>query len=217
MTAEKNTETHQPILPPIINAEAAEKLLPNRYDQSLNMANTTDVTVNSMIVSGSSVKNVEPVLSKVIPRIPESKWQGPSAYSLAVLLIVTLARTSYTMQKNSIGYVYGYEGLGFRADNPIYMISVAFPQMASVYGIVASVTFSVAYAVSNIFMASASKRWNKKLMLCLAMIGMSCMSLTSGMTESLLMFSICRFTFGIFASAINAPIYQLIASNFNQK
>lgn len=28
------------------------------------------------------------------------------------------------------------------------------------------------------------------------------------------MFASCRFFFGLFASAINAPIYQLIASNF---
>jgi ACS family D-galactonate transporter-like MFS transporter len=118
------------------------------------------------------------------------------------------------MQKNAIGYAFGYEGVGFRAANPVYMIQAAFPELSSVYGIVASVMFSLAYSTSNIFMGNASKSWNKKVMLGMALIGFSLTSITSGLTNSLAIFAGLRFLFGIFASAINAPIYQLIATTF---
>jgi sugar phosphate permease len=94
------------------------------------------------------------------------------------------------------------------------MMQAAFPELAGVYGIVASVMFSVAYSFSNIFMSNASKSWNKKIMLGLALIGFSCTSLAAGLTNSLAVFAGLRFLFGIFASAINAPIYQLIATTF---
>lgn len=71
-----------------------------------------------------------------------------------LLAVVTLVRTIYVVQKNSIGYAYGFDGIGFRADNPVYMISKAFPGLQPIYGIVASLMFSIAYSFSNIFMSS---------------------------------------------------------------
>ena len=94
------------------------------------------------------------------------------------------------------------------------MITNSFPQLASMYATVASVSFSVAYASSNIFMGNAAKNWNKKLMLVAGIVGLSSSSLFAGMTNSLAVFAFCRFFFGVCASAINAPIYQLIADNF---
>ena len=74
--------------------------------------------------------------------------------------------------------------------------------------------FSTAYACSNIFMSDLSKRWNKKWMLGIGILGFACSSLIAGVTNSLILFAIMRFTFGVFAAAINAPIYQLISANF---
>ena len=51
-------------------------------------------------------------------------------------------------------------------------------------------------------------------MLAVGVIGFSATSLVAGTVNSLTMFAACRFFFGLFASAINAPIYQLIATNF---
>jgi MFS family permease len=87
------------------------------------------------------------------------------------------------------------------------MMSAAFPQLSAYYAIVASVMFSVAYSCSNIYMGNASKKWNKKAMLCAGVIGFSATTLTAGMTDSLMVFAVCRFLFGVCASAINAPIY----------
>lgn len=51
-------------------------------------------------------------------------------------------------------------------------------------------------------------------MLAIGVIGFSSTSLIAGSSNSLAIFATCRFFFGLFASAINAPIYQLIATNF---
>jgi MFS family permease len=74
--------------------------------------------------------------------------------------------------------------------------------------------FSVAYSCSNIYMGNASKKWNKKTMLCAGVLGFSLTTLCAGLTNSIVVFAACRFLFGACASAINAPIYQLIANNF---
>lgn len=137
----------------------------------------------------------------------EEPSSRPSLYALAVLALVTLSRTCYVLQKNSIGYAYGFQGTGLAANNPVYMLSEAFPTLASYYAIVASVMFSVAYSCSNIYMGNASKKWNKKVMLCAGVLGFSATTLCAGLTNSLLVFAACRFMFGICASAINAPIY----------
>ena len=51
-------------------------------------------------------------------------------------------------------------------------------------------------------------------MLGIGVLGFASSTMLAGMTNSLLLFAGMRFIFGAFASAINAPIYQLIASNF---
>lgn len=94
------------------------------------------------------------------------------------------------------------------------MFSTAFPTLGPVFGLVASLAFSSAYATSNIFLGNLSAKWNKNLMLCLGLIGFSLTSIMTGMTNSLLIVTLMRFIFGICSSAINAPIYQLIATNF---
>ena len=66
-------------------------------------------------------------------------------------------------------------------------------------------------------MSSKSKKWNKKVMLSTALFGMGLSMFGTGSSRTLWQFASCRFMFGLFAAAINAPIYQLIASNFPPK
>lgn len=91
------------------------------------------------------------------------------------------------------------------------MLSKTFPGLVPVYGIVASFSFSLAYSISNIVMSQKSDGWKKKRMLVGAVIGFRMATLISASTNSLIIFALMRFLFGIFASAINTPIYQLIA------
>ena len=73
------------------------------------------------------------------------------------------------------------------------------------------------YACANVVMSAKSKKWNKKIMLCVSLVGMCLTMLGSAISNTLGFFALNRFLFGCFASAINVPIYQLIASNIPQK
>lgn len=77
----------------------------------------------------------------------------PGLYAYMIIYLLTLVRISFVVQKNSIGYSFGYQGTGFRQDNPTYMLSAAYPNLAPIYGIVASLMFSAAYSTSNIVMS----------------------------------------------------------------
>lgn len=141
----------------------------------------------------------------------------PGFYAYFTLILVTLIRSAYVVNKNSIGFAYGFRGAGAQVTDPNFVITVAFPEFAAVYGLVASLMFSAAYCTNNIFMSSLSKNWNKKIMLTIGVMGLSACSLISGGRESLLAFAAFRFLFGLCSSAINVPIYTMIASNFPLK
>lgn len=111
------------------------------------------------------------------------------------------------MNKNGIGYAYGYHGIGHQAGNPVFELKAAFPKIEQYYGIIAELLLSIPYAFSNIFMSDLSKVWNKKWMLAIGVIGFASSTLIAGVTNSLLIFALMRFVFGVSASAINAPIY----------
>lgn len=130
-----------------------------------------------------------------------------------MLAFLPIVRATYVVNKNSLGYCFGYQGEGAQATAQ-FMMRKAFPDLAPVFGIVASLMFSIAYSSSNIFMSALSTDWNKRIMLAVALIGFSCTTLVAGATNSLLVFASMRFLYGAFSSAINAPIYQVIANNF---
>lgn len=97
------------------------------------------------------------------------------------------------------------------------MIRAYFPELVPVFGLVASGLFGSAYAITSVVMSSKSKNWNKKRMLSTAIFGMSMAMIGNGLATNLYGFAINRFLFGLFAACINAPIYQLIATNFPPK
>ena len=86
--------------------------------------------------------------------------------------MVTMVRSCYVVMKNSLGYAYGFEGIGFQANNPKYMIRAMYPGLVPVFGLVASGLFGTAYACTNVVMSQKSKFWNKKMMLSTALFGM---------------------------------------------
>lgn len=130
-----------------------------------------------------------------------------------MLCFLPIVRAAFITNKNSIGYAFGFVGEGVRA-SPDFMLTNAFPGLTPIFGIVASLMFSAAYSSSNIFMSALSTNWNKRIMLALAVAAFSATTIAAGATNSLLIFASMRFVFGVCASAINAPIYQVIAREF---
>ena len=94
------------------------------------------------------------------------------------------------------------------------MIRANFPELIPIFGLVGSGLFGLSYCTTNVIMSAKSKSLNKKMMLSVALFGMSLTMFGTWSAPSLSMFALNRFLFGIFAAGINAPIYQLIATNF---
>ena len=181
------------------------------HDPSPSFPLKTDL--NSLVSAPKQQLNPENLLS----RVRESNQPKVGFYSIFLIGLLCAIRSIYTLQNNSIGYAYGFEGVGSLANDPRFMLSAAFPGLAPVYAIVASFSFSVAYSFSNILMSSQSRNWDKKKMLASALMCMGLTAFLSGSTHSLLVFAAMRFAYGVCASAINVPIYQIIANTIPEK
>lgn len=138
-------------------------------------------------------------------------------YAYFVLVLVTLVRCCFIVQKNTLGYAFGFDGVGDRANNPTYMIKVAFPELVQNLGLIGSALFGISYCTSNVIMSFKAKTWNNKNMLTVALMGMCLSMFGTSAAPTVGFFALNRFLFGAFAAAINAPIYQLIATTIPQK
>lgn len=136
--------------------------------------------------------------------VPEKR---PGAYEFTILGLLTLVRSVYAMNVSSIGYVYGFQGTGFKANNPKYELLATFPNLAPIYGVVASLLFGVAYSTSNMVVAGKTKKVNPKTMLLIGMFSLSLTAIFAGTANSLMFFALMRMALGICSSTINAPIY----------
>jgi hypothetical protein len=47
-----------------------------------------------------------------------------------VLMLMLFTRICYCVNKNSIGYAYGYKGIGDQANSEIFEITTAFPMLS---------------------------------------------------------------------------------------
>lgn len=92
-------------------------------------------------------------------------------YSYMVLAIITLVSIATQWQQKSIGYFYGFSGVGEMKGNPKFEISSAYPQMDTYYGLLVGLCYSVPYALSGLYAGSLTKSGNRKLMM-VAVVGL---------------------------------------------
>lgn len=99
-----------------------------------------------------------------------------SLYSFFLLFVFAATRSIFTVQKNAIGYAFGYNGIGEQATAQ-FMITKSFPNLAPIYGFVSTLTFATTYCIMNVGLSGLSKNWNKRIMLATAVLGFSLMTL----------------------------------------
>lgn len=73
------------------------------------------------------------------------------AYSYLVLFLMLFARVQNQWSRQTLGYAYGYQGVGSNAGDPKYEIAQAFPTMNAHYGLLSGAAFTIAYSISGIF------------------------------------------------------------------
>lgn len=100
------------------------------------------------------------------------------------------------------------------ANNPKYMISAAYPQMAGSFGLISSFVFSLPYVFLGVWAGILSGRVNRKYFLGLSCIAWSATAIGMGAVPSFGAFVLFRFLLGAFESPCNPNSYSLIADYF---
>ena len=67
-------------------------------------------------------------------------------YAYFVLFLTLMARIMVQWQRKGLNYSYGYTGLGEMANNPIFEISTAYPQLKYWYGLLVGLIYTVPYS-----------------------------------------------------------------------
>lgn len=101
-----------------------------------------------------------------------------------------------------------------QANNPDYMISVAYPQMTNYFGFIASACFTIPYTILGIWSGILSGKVNRKVMLGVACILWSLTSVGVGVLPTFGAFCLMRVLLGSVESACNPASYALIADYF---
>ena len=126
-------------------------------------------------------------------------------------------RAIHQLHRQAIGFAYGYKGVGANANNPHYMMSVAYPQMPVYYGLISSFVFSSSYSTLGVWAGVLSGKMNRKVLLGLSCFFWSATTYFAGVVPSFAFFCLMRFFLGAFESACNPASYSLIADYFPPK
>ena len=101
-----------------------------------------------------------------------------------------------------------------QANNPHFMLSVAYPQMRNYFGVISSFLYSFPYSILGVWSGVLSGKVSRKNMLGIACICWSATSIGVGMVPSFGFFVLMRLMLGAFESACNPASYALIADYF---
>mmetsp|Transcript_10078 Transcript_10078/g.16995 ORF Transcript_10078/g.16995 Transcript_10078/m.16995 type:complete len:293 (+) Transcript_10078:473-1351(+) len=146
--------------------------------------------------------------------IVEDKPKFNPLYAYFVLFIVLACRIMVQWHRKGLTYAYGYTGLDFAANNAIYEISTAYPQLKSWYGLLAGLVYTIPYSFFGLIAGKISDNVNRKLYLGIVVILASLTMGVSGFVNSFAVLAVMRVFHGMFNSASNPLSFSLIADYF---
>ena len=136
------------------------------------------------------------------------------AYSYLVLAIILIVRVATQWQQKSLGYFYGYKGLGDQAGNAIFEIATAYPQLNQYYGALVGLAYSVPYSLLGLVAGAATSYFNRKYMMAGFIALMSLTQVANGAFNSFGILCGMRFMHGAMSSFINPLCFSLLADYF---
>ena len=86
-------------------------------------------------------------------------------YSFSVLAIVLLISIATQWQQKSIGYFFGFAGIGAMKGDPKFEIASAYPMLNQYYGLLVGLCYSLPNAVAGLYAGSLTKTGNRKIMM----------------------------------------------------
>lgn len=135
-------------------------------------------------------------------------------YAYFVLAIVLVCRILVQWHRKGFTYAYGYTGLGEAAGNPIFEISASYPELATWYGLLAGLVYTLPYASFGLIAGKISDQVNRKWYLGIVIILASLTMGISGFVNSFAVLAIMRVFHGMFNSASNPLSFSLITDYF---
>ena len=131
-----------------------------------------------------------------------------------VLAIAVLVRVMVQWQRSIFSFAYGYTGTGDQFNNPFYELSTAYPQLASNYGTLTGLAYTMPFALFGLYVGkiteSANRKWALAIVIALAA---STMGLT-GAVNSFLVLGAMRVMHGMVNSATNPVSFSIIGDYF---
>lgn len=137
-----------------------------------------------------------------------------AAYSYFVLAIVLVCRIMVQWHRKGLNYAYGYTGLGEAANNPIYEISTAYPQLNQWYGLLAGLIYTLPYASFGLVAGKISDSVNRKVALAICIMLASLTMGITGFSTSFAVLGLMRVFHGMLNSSSNPLSFSLIADYF---
>ena len=135
-------------------------------------------------------------------------------YAFFVLFIVLVCRIMVQWHRKGLTYAYGYTGLGEAANNPIYEISTAYPELKQWYGLLAGLIYTIPYSFFGLIAGKISDNVNRKFFLGIVVMLASLTMGISGFVNSFAVLAVMRVFHGMFNSASNPLSFSLIADYF---
>lgn len=170
----------------------------------------------TMVASSGNEEQVEEGATTSLQNDDRKELLRPSTYSWFILALLLSVRALHYGSRQTVGYAYGFLGQGSMY-NDHYMLSLTYPKLQQYYGLICSLFFSIPYSVFGIFSGTLTETRNRKVLLGVACLGWSLSTYFVGAYDSLIVFTILRFTLGIFCSMNNPASYALIADYFPLK
>eukprot|EP00347_Sterkiella_histriomuscorum_P013234 403365495 len=138
----------------------------------------------------------------------------PTFYAYVVLGLLLLIYISNQWQRSTIAYASAYKVDPYQND-PYYNINKDISGFKENYGYLAGASFTIPISVVGIFMGALSDMVNRKVMVTVACMLWSLMTILQAFAKEIWVLFVCRFALGIFQAACNPPAYSIMADYFH--
>lgn len=136
------------------------------------------------------------------------------AYGWFVMAVILAIRVVYQWQRSIFSYSYGYTGLGFQANNPIYEMATNYPELQKYFGLLTGFAYSIPFAGFGLWWGKMANNVNRKWMLGILMILTGVQFGIISFVDSFLILALMRPLLGLVSSAFNPLSFSLLADYF---
>lgn len=130
------------------------------------------------------------------------------------LFFILLIRVATDWQQKSLGFFYGFQGVGYQKSNPHYEMSTSFPQLNDYYGLLSGLAYNLPFSICGLFAGYLTKSKKRSLLLGMVTVIVSSFHFTTSVTSTFGVLVAMRFLHGAVCSVTGPLSYSLVADYF---